>query len=52
MNAITTVQSRHDSRLHLADVEPRPAIFRSWERARHRRAQWLVECVAEMVSPH
>ncbi|KAI9439990.1 aquaporin-like protein [Lactarius indigo] len=35
--------------VHLADVEPRPAIFRSWERTRHRRAQWLVECVAEML---
>ncbi|KAN0120665.1 aquaporin-like protein [Russula decolorans] len=33
---------------HLADIEPRPAIFRSWERARQRRAHWLVECIAEM----
>jgi hypothetical protein len=36
---------------HLADIEPRPAIFRSWERARQRRAHWLVECIAEMVTP-
>ena len=35
---------------HLSEIEPRPAIFRSWERARQRRAQWLVECIAEMVS--
>jgi hypothetical protein len=32
---------------HLADIELRPAIFRSWERA---RAHWLVECIAEMVT--
>ena len=51
MTKVTTTSTRHDSRCHLRDVEPRPAIFRSWERARHRRAQWLVECVAEMVSP-
>jgi hypothetical protein len=51
MTKVTTTTTRHDSRCHLRDVEPRPAIFRSWERARHRRAQWLVECVAEMVSP-
>jgi hypothetical protein len=36
--------------LHLAEIEPRPAIFRSWERARQRRAQWLIECIAEMVT--
>jgi hypothetical protein len=36
---------------HLADIEPRPAIFRTWERARQRRAHWLVECIAEMVTP-
>ncbi len=35
---------------HLADIEPRPAIFRSWERARQRRVHWLVECMAEMVT--
>jgi hypothetical protein len=35
---------------HLVDIEPRPAIFRSWERARKRRAHWLVECIAEMVT--
>jgi len=33
---------------HLAEIEYRPAIFRSWERVRQRRAQWLVECIAEM----
>jgi len=33
---------------HLADIEPRPAIFRSWEKTRHRRVHWLVECIAEM----
>ncbi|KAF8501655.1 aquaporin-like protein [Russula emetica] len=36
--------------LHLVDIEPRPAIFRSWERARERRAHWLVECIAEMFA--
>ena len=35
---------------HLADIEPRPAIFRSWERVRQQRARWLVECLAEMVT--
>jgi len=33
---------------HLADIEPRPAIFRSWEKTRQRRVHWLVECIAEM----
>ena len=51
MAGITTVKSTYDSKVHLADIEHRPAIFRSWERARNRQAQWLVECVAEMVSP-
>ncbi|KAI9512105.1 aquaporin-like protein [Russula earlei] len=32
---------------HLADIELRPAIFRSWERVRNRRVHWLVQCVAE-----
>ncbi|KAH9960826.1 aquaporin-like protein [Russula dissimulans] len=32
---------------HLADIEHRPAIFRSWERVRQRRVHWLVECIAE-----
>ncbi|KAF8486094.1 aquaporin-like protein [Russula ochroleuca] len=32
----------------LADIQPRPAIFRSWERARQRRVHWLAECIAEM----
>lgn len=35
---------------HLADIERRPAIFRSWERTRQRRAHWLIECIAEMVT--
>jgi hypothetical protein len=35
---------------HLADIESRPAIFRSWERTRQRQAHWLVECIAEMVT--
>ncbi|KAI0300944.1 aquaporin-like protein [Russula brevipes] len=35
---------------HLADIEPRPAIFRSWEKTRQRRVHWLVECIAEMVN--
>ena len=35
---------------HLADIELRPPIFRSWERVRQRRVHWLVECIAEMVS--
>jgi hypothetical protein len=34
----------------LADIQPRPAIFRSWERARQRRVHWLAECIAEMVT--
>jgi len=34
--------------VHLVDFEQRPAIFRSWERVRHRRARWFIECLAEM----
>lgn len=34
----------------LADVEQRPAIFHAWERLRDQRAQWVVECTAEMVN--
>lgn len=33
--------------VHLADVAPRPAFLRSWERFRYQRAHWLVECMAE-----
>jgi hypothetical protein len=36
---------------HLSEIEPRPAIFRSWERVRRQRVHWLVECIAETVSP-
>ncbi len=35
--------------VRLADIETRPAVFRSWERTRQRQAHWLVECIAEMV---
>jgi len=46
------VPSSHVHPVHynqrLADIQPRPAIFRSWERVRQRRAHWLVECTAEM----
>lgn len=52
---MTEVTSSHLHPIHhtpqLADVEPRPAVFRSWERARQRRVLWLVECIAEMVTP-
>lgn len=40
--------SIHHNQQQLAEIEPRPAIFRSWERVRQRRAHWLVECIAEM----
>jgi len=49
--AETSTSHLHPSSHHrqqLADIEPRPAIFRSWERVRQRRAHWLVECIAEM----
>jgi hypothetical protein len=42
--------SIHHNQQQLAEIEPRPAIFRAWERVRQRRAHWLVECIAEMVS--
>jgi hypothetical protein len=51
---MTGAPSPHVHPIHhkerLADIEPRPAIFRSWERARQRRAHWLAECTAEMVT--
>ncbi|KAI0250210.1 aquaporin-like protein [Lactifluus subvellereus] len=50
MTGINTSQLRHDHNVHLVDVEPRPAIFRSWERVRYRRAHWFVECLAEMFA--
>ena len=52
MTAASTSHLHHSGHHHqqLAEIEPRPAIFRSWERVRQRRAQWLVECIAEMVS--
>ena len=50
---MTGVPSTHVHQIQhihqLADIEPRPAIFRSWERTRQRRVHWLVECIAEMV---
>ncbi|VDC00423.1 unnamed protein product [Peniophora sp. CBMAI 1063] len=33
--------------IFLEDVQPRPRILRGWQRLRHRRASWLVECLAE-----
>lgn len=52
MAGASTTHLHHSDHHHqqLADIEPRPPIFRSWERARQRRAHWLVECIAEMVS--
>ncbi|EJD06583.1 aquaporin-like protein [Fomitiporia mediterranea MF3/22] len=35
--------------IHIADVVPRPAALKAWERQRHRRAHWLVECMAEFM---
>ncbi|KAI0303766.1 aquaporin-like protein [Multifurca ochricompacta] len=48
MTGNPTSQLRHQHNVHLADVHPRPAIFDSFERARHRQAHWLIECLAEM----
>jgi hypothetical protein len=51
---MTGVPSTHVHQIQqnyqLADIEPRPAIFRSWERTRQRQVHWLVECIAEMVT--
>ncbi|KAH8118052.1 aquaporin-like protein [Phellopilus nigrolimitatus] len=35
--------------IHIADVMPRPAFLRAWERQRHTRVHWFVECVAEFM---
>ncbi|KAI5122300.1 hypothetical protein M0805_002376 [Coniferiporia weirii] len=35
--------------VHIADVVPRPGLLRAWERKRHTRAHWFVECVAEFM---
>ena len=37
--------------VHLADIKPRSNARVAWERVRHRQAHWVVECLAEMVSP-
>jgi len=34
---------------HLADVVTRPALLNSWERVRHRKVHWMVECAAESM---
>ncbi|KAH9994843.1 aquaporin-like protein [Russula vinacea] len=51
---MTGVPSTHVHQIQqnyqLRDIEPRPAIFRSWERTRQRQVHWLVECIAEMVT--
>ncbi|KZV84326.1 aquaporin-like protein [Exidia glandulosa HHB12029] len=33
--------------IHLSEIAQRPRFLRGWERHRHRKAHWLVECVAE-----
>jgi len=33
--------------VYYRDVLPRPPFVQSWERVRHHRAHWLVECIAE-----
>ncbi|KAI0264432.1 aquaporin-like protein [Gloeopeniophorella convolvens] len=48
MTGIPTSQLPHYPNTHLADVDVRPTVLRSWERVRHRQAHWFVECVAEM----
>jgi hypothetical protein len=50
MTRTLTPQLGLHQNVHLVDFERRPAIFRSWERVRYRRARWLIECLAEMVS--
>lgn len=36
--------------VHIADIVPRPRFFQAWERQRHMRVHWFIECVAEFVS--
>ncbi|KAI0039656.1 aquaporin-like protein [Auriscalpium vulgare] len=43
-----TLEENSAHRLHLADVETRPAFLRGWERVRHRQAHWAIEMLAEM----
>ncbi|KAA1467502.1 aquaporin-like protein [Dentipellis sp. KUC8613] len=35
--------------VHLADYQERPRIFQAWERVRHSRAQWVIDCVSEAL---
>jgi len=35
--------------IHLRDVQTRPRVFTAWERHRHTKAHWLVECFAEFL---
>ncbi|KAI0065761.1 aquaporin-like protein [Artomyces pyxidatus] len=41
-------QSEPHQTFHLADIQTRPRLLRSWERVRHRQAHWAIECLAEM----
>ena len=31
------------------EVQPRLPMFTAWERVRHGKAHWLIECIAETV---
>jgi hypothetical protein len=37
--------------IHLEDVHPRTGLAAKWQRARHRKAHWLAQCLAEAVRP-
>ncbi|TRM64676.1 putative aquaporin 2 [Schizophyllum amplum] len=35
--------------MHLSDVKRRPRLFSSWEKYRHTKIHWFVECFAEFL---
>ncbi|KAA1467501.1 aquaporin-like protein [Dentipellis sp. KUC8613] len=35
--------------MHLADFQERPRMLQTWEKLRHKRAQWFIDCVSEAL---
>ena len=36
--------------VHLGDIRRRPRLLEQWEKIRHRKVHWFIECFAEAVS--
>lgn len=48
--AVRTNEVMPNNFVHYSEIAPRPGFLKSWERHRHRKAHWFVQCVAEAVS--